>query len=87
VRLCVAQPPTSSDNKGVGVEARISHLKRGVGLRRLSDAKTWVGLGILTSSLVEASPRLVPHEDGAPQVQTPSTASSRPDRIALTKAS
>jgi transposase, IS5 family len=38
-------------NWRVGVEARISHLKRGFGLRRarmrrLDGARTWVGLGI-----------------------------------------
>jgi Transposase DDE domain len=39
-------------NWRVGIEARISHLKRSFGLRRtrmrrLAGARTWVGLGIL----------------------------------------
>jgi IS5 family transposase len=43
-------------NWRVGVEARISHLKRGFGLRRtrlrrLGGARTWVGLGIFTYNL------------------------------------
>ena len=43
-------------NWRVGIEARISHLKRGFGLRRtrlrrLPGAKTWVGLGIFTYNL------------------------------------
>jgi hypothetical protein len=41
---------------GVGIEARISHLKRSFGLRRarlrrLPGAKTWVGLGIFAYNL------------------------------------
>jgi transposase, IS5 family len=40
----------------VGIEARISHLKRGFGLRRtrmrrLAGARTWVGLGIFAYNL------------------------------------
>jgi transposase, IS5 family len=40
----------------VGIEARISHLKRGFGLRRtrlrrLGGARTWVGLGIFADNL------------------------------------
>jgi len=40
----------------VGIEARISHLKRGFGLgrtrlRRLPGARTWVGLGIFAYNL------------------------------------
>jgi transposase, IS5 family len=40
----------------VGIEARISHLKRGFGLRRtrlrrLGGARTWVGLGIFAYTL------------------------------------
>jgi transposase, IS5 family len=43
-------------NWRVGIEARISHLKRAFGLRRtrlrrLSGARTWVGLGIFTYNL------------------------------------
>ncbi len=43
-------------NWRVGIEARISHLKRGFGLRRtrlrrLSGARTWVGLGIFAYNL------------------------------------
>jgi IS5 family transposase len=43
-------------NWRVGIEARISHLKRGFGLRRtrlrrLPGAKTWVGLGIFAYNL------------------------------------
>jgi transposase, IS5 family len=43
-------------NWRVGVEARISHLKRGFGLRRtrlrrLSGARTWVGLRIFAYNL------------------------------------
>ena len=43
-------------NWRVGVEARISHLKRGFGLRRtrlrrLGGARTWVGLGIFAYNL------------------------------------
>jgi IS5 family transposase len=43
-------------NWRVGVEARISHLKRSFGLRRtrlrrLGGARTWVGLGIFASNL------------------------------------
>jgi transposase, IS5 family len=43
-------------NWRVGIEARISHLKRGFGLRRtrlrrLPGARTWVGLGILAYNL------------------------------------
>jgi IS5 family transposase len=44
-------------NWRVGIEARISHLKRGFGLRRarlrrLPGAKTWVGLGIFASTCI-----------------------------------
>jgi transposase, IS5 family len=40
----------------VGIEARISHLKRSFGLRRtrlrrLPGARTWVGLGIFAYNL------------------------------------
>jgi IS5 family transposase len=40
----------------VGIEARISHLKRSFGLnrtrlRRLDGARTWVGLGIFADNL------------------------------------
>jgi IS5 family transposase len=40
----------------VGIEARISHLKRAFGLRRtrlrrLGGARTWVGLGIFAYNL------------------------------------
>jgi IS5 family transposase len=43
-------------NRRVGIEARISHLKRGFGLRRtrlrrLGGARTWVGLGIFAYNL------------------------------------
>jgi transposase, IS5 family len=43
-------------NWRVGIEARISHLKRSFGLRRtrlrrLPGARTWVGLGIFASNL------------------------------------
>jgi transposase, IS5 family len=43
-------------NWRVGLEARISHLKRSFGLRRtrlrrLPGARTWVGLGIFASNL------------------------------------
>jgi transposase, IS5 family len=43
-------------NWRVGIEARISHLKRGFGvrrtrLRRLPGARTWVGLGIFAYNL------------------------------------
>jgi IS5 family transposase len=43
-------------NWRVGVEARISHLKRGFGLRRtrlrrLDGARTWVGLGVFAYNL------------------------------------
>jgi transposase, IS5 family len=43
-------------NWRVGIEARISHLKRGFGLRRtrlrrLGGARTWVGLGIFAYNL------------------------------------
>jgi IS5 family transposase len=43
-------------NLRVGIEARISHLKRGFGLprtrlRRLPGARTWVGLGIFAYNL------------------------------------
>jgi transposase, IS5 family len=43
-------------NRRIGIEARISHLKRGFGLRRtrmrrLAGARTWVGLGIFTYNL------------------------------------
>jgi len=43
-------------NWRVGIEARISHLKRSVGLRRtrlrrLPGARTWVGLGIFAYNL------------------------------------
>jgi IS5 family transposase len=43
-------------NWRVGIEARISHLKRGFGLRRtrlrrLAGARTWVGLGIFAYNL------------------------------------
>jgi transposase, IS5 family len=43
-------------NWRVGIEARISHLKRSFGLRRarlrrLGGAKTWVGLGIFACNL------------------------------------
>ncbi|UKY47425.1 transposase [Streptomyces inhibens] len=43
-------------NRRVGIEARISHLKRGFGLRRtrlrrLSGAQTWVGLGVFAYNL------------------------------------
>jgi transposase, IS5 family len=43
-------------NSRVGVEARISHLKRGFGLRRtrlrrLPGAKTWAGLGVFAYNL------------------------------------
>lgn len=43
-------------NWRIGVEARISHLKRGFGLRRtrlrrLGGARTWVGLGIFAYNL------------------------------------
>jgi IS5 family transposase len=43
-------------NWRVGIEARISHLKRGFGLRRarlrrLAGARTWVGLGVLAYNL------------------------------------
>ena len=43
-------------NWRVGIEARISHLKRGFGvrrtrLRRLTGARTWVGLGIFAYNL------------------------------------
>jgi hypothetical protein len=42
-------------NWRVGIEARISHLKRGfglrrTGLRRLGGARTWVGLGIFVTT-------------------------------------
>jgi IS5 family transposase len=35
----------------VGIEARISHLKRSLGLRRLPGARTWAGLGIFAYNL------------------------------------
>lgn len=43
-------------NWRIGVEARISHLKRGFGLRRTrmrrhSGARTWIGLGIFAYNL------------------------------------
>jgi transposase, IS5 family len=43
-------------NSRVGIEARISHLKRGFGLRRtrlrrLGGARTWLGLGIFAYNL------------------------------------
>jgi transposase, IS5 family len=43
-------------NWRVGIEARISHLKRGFGLRRtrlrrLAGARTWVGLGVFAYNL------------------------------------
>jgi IS5 family transposase len=43
-------------NWRVGIEARISHLKRSFGLRRtrlrrLGGARTWVGLGIFAYNL------------------------------------
>jgi IS5 family transposase len=43
-------------NWRVGIEARISHLKRSFGLRRtrlrhLAGAKTWVGLGVFADNL------------------------------------
>jgi transposase, IS5 family len=43
-------------NWRVGIEARISHLKRGFGLRRtrlrrLAGARTWVGLGVFACNL------------------------------------
>jgi IS5 family transposase len=43
-------------NWRVGIEVRISHLKRAFGLRRtrlrrLGGARTWVGLGIFTYNL------------------------------------
>ena len=43
-------------NWRVGIEARISHLKRAFGLRRtrlrrLDGARSWVGLGIFTYNL------------------------------------
>jgi IS5 family transposase len=43
-------------NWRVGIEARISHLKRSFGLRRtrlrrLPGAKTWVGLGVFAYNL------------------------------------
>jgi transposase, IS5 family len=43
-------------NWRVGIEARISHLKRSFGLRRtrlrrLAGAKTWVGLGMFAYNL------------------------------------
>jgi IS5 family transposase len=38
-------------NWRVGIEARISHLKRAFGLRRLGGARTWVGLGIFAYNL------------------------------------
>jgi transposase, IS5 family len=43
-------------NWRVGIEARISHLKRSFGLRRtrlrrLAGAQTWVGLGVLAYNL------------------------------------
>jgi transposase, IS5 family len=43
-------------NWRVGIEARISHLKRGFGLRRsrlrrLAGARTWTGLGIFAYNL------------------------------------
>jgi IS5 family transposase len=43
-------------NWRVGIEARISHLKRSFGqrrtrLRRLGGARTWVGLGIIAYNL------------------------------------
>ena len=43
-------------NWRVGIEARISHLKRGFGLRRtrlrrLPGARTWVGLGVFAYNL------------------------------------
>jgi transposase, IS5 family len=43
-------------NWRVGIEARISHLKRGFGLRRtrlrrLAGARSWVGLGVFAYNL------------------------------------
>jgi IS5 family transposase len=43
-------------NWRVGIEARISHLKRSFGLRRtrlrrLGGARTWVGLGVFADTL------------------------------------
>ena len=43
-------------NWRIGIEARISHLKRGFGvrrtrMRRLPGAKTWVGLGVFAYNL------------------------------------
>jgi transposase, IS5 family len=43
-------------NWRVGIEARISHLKRSFGLRRtrlrrLDGASTWVGLGVFADNL------------------------------------
>jgi transposase, IS5 family len=43
-------------NWRVGIEARISHLKRSFGLRstrlrRLARARTWVGLGVFAYNL------------------------------------
>jgi IS5 family transposase len=35
----------------VGIEARISHLKRSLGLRGLPGARTWAGLGIFAYNL------------------------------------
>jgi IS5 family transposase len=48
-------------NWRVGIEARISHLKRSFGLRRtrlrrLSGARTWVGLGIFAYNLQRMTP-------------------------------
>jgi len=50
------RPPRRMRNWRVGIEARISHLKRSFGLRRtrlrrLAGAKTWVGLGMLAYNL------------------------------------
>lgn len=53
-------PPRRMRNWRVGIEARISHLKRSFGfcrtrLRRLAGAQTWAGLGIFAYNLRLAS--------------------------------
>jgi IS5 family transposase len=55
---CAGADPTLPQNAHwrVGIEARISHLNRGFGLRRtrlrrLAGARTWVGLGVFAYNL------------------------------------
>jgi transposase, IS5 family len=55
-RAMVERTGSSEDSWRVGIEARISQLKRSFGLRRtrlrrLAGAQTWVGLGIFAYNL------------------------------------